>query len=223
MYEQKSVLTSARRNRSRQFRYLVMVVAIGILATTPSAHANEPLIEPRNTGGGYTRGAIQYAPTAMPAAGSLCKRNITFTLGAGTPQEPGWFSEAFVFNTVISGFEGPVTIIGSGTSGNSCESYALGGGSMTLSVRGFNPITESTLDCRDDDADPRSTNLTGTYTRVGPDMTLILNGVCVVNRFATGRVMFVARIQVVPMGGGSGVLAPVSSATTFGLFAVAPA
>lgn len=204
-------------------RLSVAVAAVTLLAVTPSSYANEPLVEPRNMGGGITRGSIQYAPTPMPQAGAICKRNITFTLGGGTAQEPGWSSEAFVFNTVISGFEGPVTITGDGTSGNSCESYALGGGTMTLSVRGLNPITESTLDCREDDEDPRSTNLTGTYTRVLSDMTLILNGVCVVNKFATGRVMLVARIQVAPMGGGAGALAPISSAMTAGVFAVAPA
>ena len=205
--------TQGRRTAGRVSRAIVFAVASALIAVSPSVSA-DPAVQPRNLGGGITRGSLTYAPTAMPAAGALCRTNLAFTLGSGTPSEPGWAAEAFVLNTVISGFEGPVTITGSGSSGGSCESYALGGGTMQLALHGYNPLTESRLDCN---------SLTGTYTRVLSDMTLILHGNCVVNQFGTGVVIFVARIQVVPTGGGAGVLAPVASANTVGVFTVAPA
>lgn len=186
---------------------------MALSSVVSGAHA-DPVVQPRNLGGGATRGSITYSPVAMPPAGALCKKNVAFKLGDGTAAEPGWAAESFVFNTVISGYAGPVTITGTGTSGNSCESYALGGGSVELALNGFNPITESKLSCP---------VLSGTYTRVLSDMTLVLFGNCVVNDFGTGVVILVARIQVVPLGGGAGVLAPVTSATTAGVFAVAPA
>ncbi|MDQ3756876.1 MAG: hypothetical protein M3394_03400 [Actinomycetota bacterium] len=164
-------------------------------------------------GGGATTGTIEYSPL-LPAADARCKP-ISFTL------EEDFLSEAFVFNTAIAGYVGPVTITGRGSSSNGttagCESYGLGGGTMTATLQGWNPTTDSTLECP---------TLEGTYTRVLSDKTIVLSGDCKVNDFASGvgRVLFVARVQVVPVGSnGAGVLVPVSKATTAGNFAVAPA
>lgn len=194
------------------------------LGPVAAAHGDPLPLEPRNSGGGASSGAITY-DTPLPGADAPCKRTQNFTLGVPIdPNERGWASNAFVFNTVISGYAGPVTMSGSGTSGNGCESYALGGGSMVIAVEGYNELTESTLDCRDG-FHPDSSSLRGIYTRVGPDMTIVLSGKCLVNRFGTGLVTFVARIQVVPsnLSGGAGVTAPVTSAKTAGVFVLAPA
>ena len=215
----------ARQQHARRFvrsAGAVITAIVGLLATAQPAHA-EPLpdpiippglVEPMNMGGGVTTGAIQYSPT-MPPIDAICKP-VSFTL------QNDFLSEAFVLNSAIAGYVGPVTITGSGTSRTGpetpgCESYSLGGGTMTVALNGFNMTTESSLTCP---------SLVGTYTRVVSDMTVVLSGDCTVNDYTqgVGRVLYVARIQVVPTGmNGPGILVPVSTATTVGNFAVAPA
>lgn len=239
-------------------RLVVIAAAMGLLASTPAAHADEPfdtieeveetvlgllddgLVEPRNTGGGDSRGVITYtSATKLPKAFAECARNLTFTLGQ-PGQAAGWMSEAFVFNTVISGFAGPVSITGHGSSDGTrnCENYSSGAGLLTVSLLGdpTNNPTESKLDCRDDypNQDPelkeKSRSLTGRYTRVFSTMTVILSGRCLVNDFATGPVTFVASIQAVPgdpvpddPSGGEGITRSVTTLHTTGTFVLAPA
>lgn len=214
MSEQTSEVGSGHSKAVR--RLAVAVVALAASIVPPMVADADPLpIPPHNSGFGASTGVITYnAP--MPPAGALCKSTLT--------SQVEWSSQAFVLNTVVSGFAGPVTIIGSATTGAGCESYSLGGGSMTLGLQGFNETTESKLDCRDG-FDTRSSSLRGTYTRVGSDMTVVLSGKCLVNLFATGVVTFVARVQVVPSNAssGGGITAPVTSAKTAGAFVLAPA
>lgn len=219
--EQRQVATHTRRPLSR-LALALAVAAAGTIAVSPPAYADDPipdpiippgLVEPMNMGGGTTSGTIEYSPV-LPVADARCKP-VAFTL------QNDFLSEAFVFNSAIAGYVGPVTITGQGSSSNGsspgCESYGLGGGTMTVALEGFNPTTESTLTCP---------SLVGTYTRVLSDMTVVLSGDCKVNDFTQGigRVLFAARIQVVPTGmNGAGFLVPVSTATTAGNFVVAPA
>jgi hypothetical protein len=194
------------------------------------AHADEPLpddslIEPRNVGGGASMGTINYVGTPLPQVGALCARNLSFTLGnVDDGATGGWRSDAFVFNTVISGFAGPVKMTGGGNSNTSCESYSLGGGRLTVSLEGFHPITEAKLDCRDIGDPTKSSPLTGQYTRVLSDLTVVLTGRCLVNEFATGLVTFAARIQATPadVQNLEGFTGPVRTLVTTGSFALAP-
>jgi hypothetical protein len=244
-----------RRTAGRGRRLLVIAVAValatGLLATMPAANADDPvdevnelvstvvdlvnhgLLPPRNTGAGYSTGAITYTTgTKLPKAFGECEYNLEFKLGDGTTPNTGWASDAFVFNTVISGFAGPVTMTGGGDSDTSCESYSSGGGVMTVDLRGKaqdNP-TGSTLDCRDDYPDqdpvtkPKSQSLSGRYTRVLSNMVVILTGKCLVNSFATGQVTFVAVVQAVPadVQNGEGVTGSVERLTTAGAFVLVP-
>lgn len=244
------------RRSLRARKLFVLAAAMGLLASTPAAHADEPfdtldeieetvlgvlddgIVEPRNTGGGDSRGVITYTSLAkLPKAFAECARNLTFTLGQ--PGQPaGWMSEAFVFNTVISGFAGPVSMTGHGGSDGlrNCENYSSGAGVLTVALQGYNEMTESKLDCRDDypNQDPvakeKSASLTGRYTRVFSTMTVILSGRCLVNDFATGPVTFVASIQAVPgdpvpddPSGGEGITRSVTTLHTTGTFILAPA
>lgn len=191
----------------RRYRAVaVLVVAGALLGSAPSAVADPPLVQPRNIGGGDARGTITYpAATPLPQALAPC-RATTFTFQAS--------AEAFVLNTAIAGFAGPVTIDGSGSA--FCENASNSGGMMTLRLTGVNTTTKSTLSCP---------VLGGGYTRVLSEMTLILSGNCIVNNYAQGIVNFVAKLSMVPSGmnGGAPFTAPVTSATTAGAFVIAPA
>jgi hypothetical protein len=210
---------------------MALIVGVAGLLTMPRlAGADDPVVEPMNTGGGETMGAMTYVGNPLPKILALCSTGLTFKLGDGVDppagqEDDGWTSEAFVFNTVISGYAGPVKITGGGNSDTSCESYSLGGGVMTVELKGYNDLTESKLDCRNIGDPTKSTPLTGRYTRVLSDMTVILTGRCLVNGFATGQVTFVARLQAVPgdTAGTEGVTKSVRSLTTTGVFALAPA
>lgn len=232
-------------------RLVVVAAAVGLLAPVPVAHAGDPvdelieeanrqvqevvgmvdngLIPPRNTGAGYSRGAITYtSATKLPKVFGVCEPNLTFNLGDGSTANTGWASDAFVFNTVISGFAGPVTMIGGGNSDTSCESYSSAGGVMSVDLQGKatdNP-TGSTLDCRDSYGNlAKSTTLRGRYTRVLSNMLVILTGKCVVNSHATGQVTFIAIVQAVPadVQNLEGVTRSVERLTTAGTFVLVPA
>lgn len=192
-----------RRGRAR----LIAVVAVVAVSGVPTAQANdpldEPLVEPMNSGGGFTMGTITYTGQyALPSVTAGCKPT-TFEFNS--------HSLAFVFNTVISGYAGPATVrnaVGS----SPCESAALGGGEITLRLEGTNATTESVLECAE---------LKGRYTRVLSDMTLVLSGGCLVNKFGTGIVTFVARLQVVPAD--AKFTSPSRTASADGPFVLAPA
>lgn len=219
------------RRRGGRILLALLVATAGLAATAPAAHATDPLpddnlIEPRNMGGGASMGTWNYTGTPLPQVGALCARNLTFTLGNNdTGATGGWQSEAFVFNTVISGFAGPVKMTGGGHSNTSCESYSLGGGKLTIELFGYNEITEAKLDCNDEIGDvTKSSPLTGQYTRVLSDLTVVLTGRCLVNEFATGLVTFVARIQATPadLQNLEGLTSPVQKMNTTGSFALVP-
>lgn len=206
-----------------------MTATLALLAVTPTVHADEPLpddhlVEPRNAGGGVAMGTIDYTGALLPKAAAVCARNLTFTLGNGDDSAGGWQSQAFVVNTVISGYAGPVTISGGGHSNTSCESYSLGGGRMTVELTGFNNLTEAKLSCEDIGDPSKSSSLSGQYTRVLTDLTVVLTGRCLVNDFATGVVTFVGRIQATPsdLQGGEGYQRSVKTMTTNGVFELAP-
>lgn len=202
------------------------------LVQTVIEQVNNGLIPPRNTGAGYSTGAISYTSTMkLPKVLGVCEYNLAFKLGDGTTPNTGWSSEAFVFNTVISGFAGPVTMTGGGHSDTSCESYSSGGGVMSVDLQGKatdNP-TGSTLDCRDDYPDTpdlsQSMTLRGRYTRVLSNMVVILTGKCIVNSHATGQVTFVAVVEAVPadVQGQEGITRSVERLTTAGAFVLVPA
>lgn len=206
MLERSPVEAALRSDVRRRRRSTVLVLGLaGVLLAPGSVYADEPLVRPRNIGGGATTGTILYGneKPLQPLLSGCRSTNFLFNSA----------SVVFVLNTAISGYAGPVTITGTGASG--CESYTLGGGTVTLTLNGTNQTTKSTLTCP---------TLSGGYTRVLSHMTLILGGNCTVNRFAQGIVHFVSQLEVVPIAdGGASVTAPITSAMTAGAFAIAPA
>ncbi len=152
-------------------------------------------------GAGSATGAVSFAAPGVPKTGDPCAAT-SFSLSGS--------SEAFAINTVITGYAGPVTLTGSGSS--TCESTSAASGLLTLTASGTGP-TGSTVQC---------TSLTGGYTRVATDVIAQLGGTCVVNNYPA-RVTFVFRGQFVPTGVGAGVTTSIRTATFAGGFAVAPA
>lgn len=159
-------------------------------------------MEPTNVGAGVARGVVSYSATPLPAAGAPC-RAVSFAMALEGVDVAG--------NTVISGYAGPLTVTGEGV--GPCDSMTLGEGTLDLRVAGRNAETGSEVDCP---------TLTGRYARVLTDMSIQLFGSCTVNRYGTGVVLLVGRLEFVPNGAGSGILTSVSTATAAGAFAVVP-
>jgi len=174
----------------------------------PSARADTTL-PPRNAGFGAVEGPISYNPP-LPMTGSPCSTTVAFTLGSGASGS-GWASVTLMANTVLSAYAGTVTITGTGTAGT-CESYTLGGGTMTVSLTG-STVNESALSCQ---------TLSGTYSRVLSTMTMDLQGDCTVNNYGSSHVTFVATVQLVPSRDQTNTLTPITSAEAAGSFVVAP-
>lgn len=193
-------LGMAKGNRRGFARWAIVGLAVVMIFSVPTAARGD-----NNLGGGAVQGTFDYGSTPMPPTLSVCE-STTFDV----EMQAG----AFVFNTVISGYAGTVTITGDGAS--NCESMSLGGGTLSnLSLEGGPTPNESVIDCGP---------LEGGYTRVFTRMTVVLSGECTVNQFGTGNVNFIGQFDVVPAGlGGEGFLAPVTSAQVEGSFTISPA
>ncbi len=152
-------------------------------------------------GAGSAAGTVSFAAPGVPKTGDPCAPT-SFSLSGS--------SEAFAINTVITGYAGPITLTGSGSS--SCESTSAASGLLALTASGTGP-TGSTVQC---------TNLTGGYTRVATDVVAQLGGTCVVNNYAA-PVSFVFRGEFAPTGVGAGVTTSIRTASFDGAFLVAPA
>ena len=158
-----------------------------------------------NVGGGVADGAVTFSGSGIPPLGAPCA-STSFNLTGS--------SVDLTLNTAGTEYAGPVTIVGNG--GSSCESQSSGSGSLTLTqVQGTGP-TGGSIDC----ADPATgTTLSGTYLRVGTDITATLTGTCTVN-LHSAAVSFAFHGEFVPTSGGG--TAPITAATFAGPFVVTP-
>lgn len=111
--------------------------------------------------------------------------------GTRTPAaDPGCFALAgkatgLVLNTVLTGDIGDIVFVGS-----DC------GGTLTVTAYGEGP-TGSRIDCA---------KLTGTGAASAATLDLALTGPCLVNKFNTGPIDFVARTALSPTGHFAGVM-----------------
>jgi len=171
-----------------------------------------------NIGAGAASGTIAAindangVPQGVPPLNAPCART-SFTL-------QGDVSEAFVFNTAIFGYAGPVTF--RGTAGSSCEGTTAGSGAIELTdVRGDGLTPGNSLKCADPTAVP-PTKLTGGYTRNGSNVTAVLGGTCLVTG-SPAPVQLFFRGQFVPTNPGEGVFEPITAGRFAGAFVISPA
>lgn len=177
-------------------RGVAATAALALLATVGGAPAHAT-----NAGGGTVTGTVVYSGPGVPALGEPC-RPTSFTL-------VNTLSHAFVLNTAIAGYAGPVTISGYGST--ICETATNGQGVIALLAVGTGP-TGSTIHCQ----------LSGTFIRFATEVSLIVTGPCTLNAFPTpSNVVFVAEVNFAPDEPGAGVTGPVTSASFQGTFVVA--
>ena len=190
------------RHTQRQLGRLVAVVAMtagAVLLPGNPAQAQAGT----NLGGGALLGNVFFAGNGVPKAGDPCV-STNFTLSGTAP--------GAVVNTVLTGHAGPIALTGWGGSTN-CEATGLGLGNITVVAHGVGP-TGSTIDCE---------ALVGGFIRVGTEVQVSVTGDCVVNKFAAGKVTFLAVVQFVPTNPGGGVTTSVKTAAFAGNFVVIPA
>ena len=186
-------------NKARRAVLAVVALAAGIAATSPP-----PAQAGTNLGGGAVSGSVTLAGTGIPTESELCEPT-TFTF------DPGSTGTGVVFNTVITGHAGGITLTGSG--GSACENATTATGTtMTLRAEGVGP-TGSRVTCP---------TLTGAFIRVGPVVEVNLVGSCTVNNFGTGTVRFLAAATFVPTEG-DGVQTRIKKGAFAGTFAIVPA
>ena len=151
-----------------------------------------------DAGGGAVSGSVSFSEP-IPAVGQSCAPT-SFSLTGN--------SVASVISFAQSEYTGPINFTGSG--GSSCETAASGAGSLDLSVQGLG-VTGTTLSCP---------ALSGSYSRVGSDVTVTVDGLCTLNGTETDPVSLAAKVEFAPASGGVGQ--PVTTATFDGAFAVSP-
>ena len=199
---------------------VVIVMALAVALTGPASAAASS-----NVGAGTLTGSVSFAapgvpPAGTPPAGGTCAP-VSFTL-SGT-------SDAVVYNTVIMGHAGTVSISGTGSS--TCEATAGGSGTLVLhDVRGTG-TTGSQIDCANPTVSP-ATTLTGGYARTGTDIEAVVGGTCKINGYAAAVLVTFhgTFVPSTPTVGTSppgltvpGLNAPITQATIRGAFGVQPA
>jgi len=203
------------RGRAGGFRLALLAAALVATVGLSPARAEAS----RNVGAGAMTGTVTFQAPGVPASGEPCAAT-SFTL-SGT-------ATAVVYNTVIMGHAGTVSIAGAG--GATCEATSGGSGTLTLTnVRGTG-VTGSEIDCANPTATP-ATTLTGGYTRTAIDIEAVVGGSCKINGY-DAPVLVTFRGVLEPSGfsvGGTptliapGINAPIRQATLQGAFAVEPA
>ncbi len=153
-----------------------------------------------NVGAGGFTGSVAFEPPGLPPILAPCA-STTFSFDGE--------AEAFVLNTTIVGYAGPVTFTGGGSS--DCENATGGSGSLTLSAEGEGP-TGSTIDCD---------SLTGDFSRFLARAQINLTGDCTINGINTTGILFSADV-LVGADGATGITDPVMLARFAGDFAVSP-
>lgn len=128
---------------------------------------------------------------------------------------PGFeaFSEAFILDTQVVGYAGPLRIKGTGQLG--CQTASSGAGALQLEAHGDNQLNGSSIDCPD---------LDGNFIRVGTHMSVHLTGPCTINEEETTPIQFLGEFEFVPTDAdqGAGVTQPIMSAEIAGAFSMTP-
>jgi hypothetical protein len=176
-------------------------VVVGALVPAASATA-DPIVGPYNAAAGVFSGSVNVSP-GIPTVGKPCVAQTLSGLNATAVK-------AVAFNTVITGYTGSLQLTGSGAS--SCDSLALGQGSLSLAIPYTVGDTGSTIECP---------TLTGNYTRVGSILQVTINGACKVNNHDGGVITFLA-VGLFRPSQGDGINTPVTQSTFAGVFGAAP-
>lgn len=153
-----------------------------------------------NVGAGGFTGSVEFDAPGLPPILAPCAPT-TFSFDGE--------AQAFVLNTTIVGYAGPVTFTGGGSS--DCENATGGSGSLTLSAEGEGP-TDSTIVCE---------SLTGDFSRFFVRAQINLTGDCTINGISTTGIVFSADV-LVAADGATGITDPVMLARFAGDFAVSP-
>ncbi len=152
---------------------------------------------PATVGAGTVVATLDYDPPGLPRiACGPTRFDLAGQAGAA------------VFDVVVSGFAGLLSVTGHGAS--SCEDAALGAGTLTLSAHGVGP-SGSRLLCD---------SVTGPYRRVGTQLVATLSGGCLVNGFDTGPLTWTFGVETPPLDTGPGTTAPITRTRFDGGFAV---
>lgn len=189
------------RNRRRRVVFAGVAVVAGLGAWGPA-----PVDARYNVGAGAVSGSVTIGGAGIPLGDEPCEAT-TFTF------DPGSTATGVVFNTVITGHAGGITLTGSG--GSACENALTATGTtMTLTADGTGP-TGSRVTCP---------SLTGAFLRVAAAVQVNLVGQCTVNNFSppTGAVRFTAAVTFVPTQG-DGVETRIKKGSFAGTFSVVPA
>lgn len=180
--------------------YTWTAVAEDVFGATsePSTSRSFTVAPAPSVGGGAVIGSVEFAPPGIPPA--VCE-----------PSSSTWHmdSAAAVFNTVLVGFAGRITVGGTGSSG--CESSRFGDGIVALAISGFGPA-QSTISC----------SLDGSYMRVAAALVLNLSGECKINNHPVSRVTVVTSLSFVSTTVGGGVTTRTQKAAITGEFVVVP-
>ena len=192
------------RRTMRRLRWSIVGAAALLLATSGYAEAAK-------TGGGIVTGHIAFNPGIAPL-GPTCT--------ASTVSSPGGLSShAFVLDTQIVGYAGPITINISGST--FCETFSAGSGVLTGTISGFQQLNQGKIDCP-----PGGQPLQGGFQRIFTQIRIRLAGPCEINEFGTSNISFVGELNFVPDGLEDGrpvgVLQPVTGGQVRGPFAVTP-
>lgn len=157
-------------------------------------------------GGGSVTGSMSFT---QPIPRSIDSGSpLTPPACATTAFSVSGFSAAGIATLAQTAFVGPFTFSGSG--GSTCETAALGSGSLQLSLHGVG-VASATLDCP---------TLSGGYTRTGTDMHAVLGGTCTINE-RTDSLILDLRVELVPTGGGG--TQPTTATRFDGAYLVSPA
>lgn len=156
---------------------------------------------PPNVGGGPVTGAVTFVDsTGVPPGGAPCA-STSFVFDGSS--ESAWV------NGSGTAYAGRLSITANG--GSDCETATTGAGDITVWASGTSAVGR--LECGP---------LAGTFTRVLTDVTVTVNGDCVINDFPAIRIAFVAKGEFVPTTPGEGLTSPVTAALFAGAFAVLP-
>lgn len=200
----REVEKAVRRGASRRLRWTILASAVLALASSGYAQAAK-------TGGGFVTGHIEFSPGIAPL-GPTCTASTLSASG-------GLSSHAFVLDTQIVGYAGPVTINISGST--FCETFSAGSGVLTGTISGFHQLNQSKIDCP-----PGGQPLQGGFQRVFTQIRIRLAGPCEINEFGTSNISFVGELNFMPDGLEDGrpvgVLQPVTGGQVRGPFVVTP-
>ncbi|MHB2023739.1 MAG: hypothetical protein ACYCO3_10470 [Mycobacteriales bacterium] len=167
--------------------------------SSPQATAQAFVVTgPPDGGGGVFTGQVSYSP-ALPQVGQPCAP-ISFSVSLA--------SVASMVSVAPTLYSGSITFSGSGNS--ACESATSGSGTLSLSAQGTG-AAGTTISCQ---------GLEGQYSRVGSQLTAVLDGLCTLNGFVTSAAAFDVESVIVPDGSVTG---PFGSGSIDGAFAVLPA